>query len=94
MKAKELYNNLIQEYLQKGGSQSFIDKLSPIYSLQNEAKLRFELRKLSSKPIPISIEKKEPIVSKTETNISEKATLENLNDIGLISEYPISICNI
>lgn len=52
MKPKQIYIQLKKEFLTLGGSQSFIDKLPPVYSLQNEAKLRFEIRKLKSPLTP------------------------------------------
>ncbi len=90
---KEIYKKLIREYLEKGGSQSFIDKQSPVYSLQNEAKLRFELRKLNAKHNN-SIDKSKIDTSKTEVVTSNKkvaTSLENLNDVGFISEYPVDL---
>lgn len=91
MKAKEIYKQLIKEYLSRGGSPSFIDKLSPIYSLQNEAKLRFELRKLTPKVafLKTNIVKKETNVSKSEINVANTKT--TLNNVGFISEYPVEL---
>lgn len=95
MNYKENYKNLIAEYLEKGGSKSFIAKLSTVYSLQNEAKLRFELKRL--KPVsseetpqtePVMVSPEETVVPLTETIVSEAKTL---NNIGLISEYPLQL---
>lgn len=96
MNVKQQYKKLISDYLDLGGSQRFIDKLPKMYSLQNEAKIRAELRKLKQR-IPNTNEIKET------RGIVKKATVQNnsknivikpdssLNDIGLISEYPVEL---
>lgn len=88
MNVKKTYKELIKEFLNKGGSPSFIDKLSPIYSLQNEAKLRFELRKLAPKKAIVKNSASSPstLVDNAESNA--KITL---NDVGFISEYPVEL---
>ncbi len=85
---KELYKKLIKEYLQKGGKQAFVDKLSPVYSLQSEAKLRFELQKLNSKASSVNTSQNDAYIVENKTVVSGKEALKNLNKIGLISEYP------
>ncbi len=84
----EIYNKLISEYLKRGGSQSFIDRLPPVYSLRNEAKLRFELSKLKPKSVSFAATQEKQTPVKRETSVEAKTNSRSLNDVGLISEYP------
>lgn len=105
MKPKQIYIQLKKEFLTLGGSQLFIDKLSPVYSLQNEAKLRFEIRKLKSPLTP-----KRGTISVKPTNayavlqdkysppspkggVAQTPPLGDggLGAVGFISEYPLEL---
>ncbi|CAA0157250.1 hypothetical protein [Tenacibaculum maritimum] len=92
MNYKEEYKKLRKEYLQKGGSEAFLAKISPIYSLQNEAKLRFELKRLkpvaSENPTPTVVADKKEAISESVNVISQA---NSLNNLGLISEYPLQL---
>lgn len=96
MNVKQQYKKLISDYLALGGSQRFIDKLPKLYSLQNEAKIRTELRKLKQHPIKTSEAKETPEIVEITTaeNNSKNIVIKpdsSLNDIGLISEYPVEL---
>lgn len=96
MDVKQLYKQLISEYLELGGNQSFINKLPSIYSLQNEAKIRAELRKLKQKkPSSVVVETFSTLEKPTENIGSKKAAVikptSELKSIGLISEYPVEL---
>ncbi len=76
------YKQLINEYLALGGSQTFINRLSSIYSLSNEAKIRREIRLLKEKQ---TVPEGNPIIEQKTTISQEERPYD------YISDYPVEL---
>lgn len=79
---------LITAYLSLGGKQSFIDTLPPFFSLDIEAKLRLEIRRLqqrsSHEESPASID----LPAEADHQAQTVPVAQKLPTLGLLSDYP------